>query len=292
MTELADAGAEAGENVDRVGTALAKARTGLGLSVADVAQQLKLAPRQIEALEQDRYDLLPAGTFARGMLRAYARLLKLDPAPLAERIAARTATPDNAAAVASARRPIPITDSRRRMNLVYAALSVAILLVIAGVVFEWQRESSSAADLSFVPAAAQAPAETQRTEIASAVAAPNLSPLAAAESPAPAAAATPAAPAPAAAIARAAPEVRGAGGAGTRRIVMKFERTSWVEIRGRDGKPLISQLNPGGTEQTVEGRPPFAVVIGNAQYVRLSYDDKPVDLSPHVKVEVARFTLD
>jgi cytoskeleton protein RodZ len=291
LTEGEDAGAEAGgEAGASVGSALSKAREGLGFSVADVAQQLKLAPRQIEALEQDRYDLLPAGTFARGMLRAYARLLKLDPAPLAERIAARTATPDNAAAVASARRPIPITDSRRRMNLVYAALSVAILLVIAGVVFEWQRESSSAAGLSFVPAAAQAPAETQRTEIASAVAAPNLSPLAAVESPAPAAA--PVVPAPAAAIARATPEIRGAGGAGTRRIVLKFERSSWVEIRGRDGKPLISQLNPGGTEQTVEGRPPFAVVIGNAQYVRLSYDDKPVDLSPHVKVEVARFTLD
>ena len=29
-------------------------------------------------------------------------------------------------------------------NLVYAALSVAILLAIAGVVFEWQRERSQA----------------------------------------------------------------------------------------------------------------------------------------------------
>jgi len=42
----------------------------------------------------------------------------------------------------------------------------------------------------------------------------------------------------------------------------------------------------------VVGVPPFEVVIGNAQQVRLFYNDKPVDLIPHVKVEVARFTLE
>ena len=73
---------------------------------------------------------------------------------------------------------------------------------------------------------------------------------------------------------------------------MKFARASWVEIRDGQGKPLISQLNPGGSEAVVEGRPPFALIIGNAQHVRLSYDDRSIDLAPHVKVEVARFTLD
>jgi cytoskeleton protein RodZ len=55
---------------------------------------------------------------------------------------------------------------------------------------------------------------------------------------------------------------------------------------------LLSQLNPAGSEQAVEGRPPFSLVIGNAQYVRLSYEDREIDLTPHVKVEVARFTLE
>ncbi|MGH8674850.1 MAG: helix-turn-helix domain-containing protein [Burkholderiales bacterium] len=278
MSERSDAGESVGEE-------LARARAALGLSVADVVQHLKFSPRQIEALEQGRYELLPTGTFARGMLRAYARLLRLDPAPLIQRIAERVAVPDNAATVASARRPIPITDSNHRGNLIYAALSLAILGAIAGVVFEWQRERSGSARLVFVPAAAQAPllstqaplesgqapASTERTAVASTVAAPGLSPLPQAE------------PA----------DAGSSSGTGdTKRIVMKFERSSWVEIRGHDGKPLISQLNPGGTEQAVEGKPPFALVIGNAQYVRLSYGDRPIDLAPHVKVEVARFTLD
>ena len=122
------------------------------------------------------------------MVRAYARLLKLDAEPLVGRMAARVAVPDNAVAVASVRRPIPITDSARRTNLIYVAGSLAVLGVIAAVAFEWQHERADAARLAFVPAA-QAPgappepppaaaAETP----ASAVAPPNLSPLAAAAS--------------------------------------------------------------------------------------------------------------
>ncbi|HYL88646.1 MAG TPA: helix-turn-helix transcriptional regulator, partial [Burkholderiales bacterium] len=59
-----------------VGGTLKAAREERGLSIAEVAQSLKFAPRQLEALEQERFDLLPGGTFVRGMVRSYARLLK------------------------------------------------------------------------------------------------------------------------------------------------------------------------------------------------------------------------
>jgi cytoskeleton protein RodZ len=280
MTEHNDAG-------DGVGEDLARARKALGFSVADVAQQLKFSVRQIEALEQGRFAELPTGTFGRGMVRAYARLLKLDPEPLVQRVAGRTATPDNAAAVASVRRPIPITDSSRRTNLIYAALSLAILVVIGGVVFEWQRERSGAARMTFVPAAAQAPLQSTPAPANPApqqvaAAAPSQLPTPVAEQAGQPAQAEKAAAAPPAAVAK----------AGMRRIQMKFERESWVEIRGRDGKILTSELNQGGTEKVVDGNPPFTLIIGNAHHVKLSYDERPIDLAPHVKVEVARFTLD
>jgi cytoskeleton protein RodZ len=266
MTDSADvADAAAG-----VGEELARGRAALGLSIADIARQLKFAARQIEAMEQERFEELPSGTFARGMVRSYARLLKLDAEALVGRMAARVAVPDNAEAVASARRPIPITDSARRSNLLYAASSVAILMVIGAVAFEWQRERSSAARLSFVPAA-QAPAEPKQVAAASPVAMQplNLDSQATSET---------ASPSPVA--------------EGNRRIVMKFDRPSWVEVRGRGGKTLFSRLNAAGTEQTIEGQPPFSLVIGNAQHVRMSYEDRQIDLAPHVKVEVARFTLE
>ena len=276
---VADADAAAG-----VGEELARARAALGLSIADVAQQLKFAARQIEAMEQARFEALPSGTFARGMVRSYARLLKLDAENLVGRMAARVAVPDNAAAVANTRRPIPITDSNRRTNLIYAALSVAILGVIAAVVFEWQRERSSATRLSFV-AAAKLPAEVEPQRLAAV--SPSASPVEMKpsnidslpgldETP-------PAVPSPA---------TPSAVAEGNRRIILRFERASWVEIRGRDGKALLSQLNSAGSERAVEGKPPFSLIIGNAQHVRLSYEDRQIDLAPHVKVEVARFTLD
>ena len=283
MTEAAAVPDAAADAAPGVGAELASARAALGLSIADVAQQLKVAARQIEAMEQERFEALPSGTFARGMVRSYARLLKLDAEKLVGRMAARVAVPDNAEAVASTRRPIPITDSHRRGNLVYVVLSVAMLGVIVSVVFEWQRERSTAARMSFVPAAKQAE-EPQRLAAASSAASAvemtpsNISPPAVADE------AALAAPTPAsAAVAMA---------EGHRRLLLKFERPSWVEIKGRDGKTLHSQLNPAGSEQTVEGRPPFSIIIGNAQHVRLSYEDRQIDLAPHVKVEVARFTLE
>jgi cytoskeleton protein RodZ len=284
MTDSVDAAAGVGEE-------LARARAALGLSVGDVARQLKFAARQIEALEQGRYDALPAGTFARGMVRAYGRLLKLDAEALVARMAARVAAPDNAEAVASARRPIPITDAARRTNLIYAALSVAILGVIAAVAFEWQQDRANAARLSFVPAAKTplaAPAPAAASVAARAVTPPNLSPLAAAETFQ--AVQSPPSSGPQQAAQRAAASRPASDG--THRISMKFERESWVQIRGADGKPLTSQLNAAGSERTVEGKAPFALIIGNAQYVQLSYDERQIDLAPYVKVEVARFTLD
>jgi cytoskeleton protein RodZ len=272
--QVADADVDAAAGVG-VGEELSKARSALGLSIADIARQLKFAARQIEAMEQERFEDLPSGTFARGMVRSYARLLKLDAEDLVGRMAARVAVPDNAAAVASVRRPIPITDDVRRLNFVYAAFSVAILGVIGAVVFEWQRERAAAARLTFVPAAQQAAAtmEPQRYAAAAPVelSPSNLAAQTLAEAPAPA---------------------EKTVAQGNRRIVLKFAGASWVEIRGRDGKTLLSQLNPAGSEQTVEGVPPFSLVIGNAQQVRLSYADRQIDLAPHVKVEVARLTLD
>ncbi len=60
------------------GTLLRAGREAAGLSVAAVAQQLKLAPRQIAAIEDGDYTKLPGRTFIRGFVRNYARLLRLD----------------------------------------------------------------------------------------------------------------------------------------------------------------------------------------------------------------------
>ncbi|MGH8744637.1 MAG: helix-turn-helix domain-containing protein, partial [Burkholderiales bacterium] len=65
-----------------VGRVLSSARERQGLSVSDVARQLKLAVRQVEALEADDFKSLPRITFVRGFIRNYAKLVQIDAEPL------------------------------------------------------------------------------------------------------------------------------------------------------------------------------------------------------------------
>ena len=72
------------------GAILAAQREALGLSVEQVATQLNLAIRQIQAMETDHFSALPGIATARGFIRSYAKLLGLDPAPLLVRLGQQT----------------------------------------------------------------------------------------------------------------------------------------------------------------------------------------------------------
>lgn len=71
-----------------------------------------------------------------------------------------------------------------------------------------------------------------------------------------------------------------------------FDGDSWVEVRDKSGKIIYSQLNLKGSQEVIRGTPPFSLVVGNAARVKLFYNDKPVDLAPHTKVDVARLTIE
>ena len=269
--------------------ALAQAREAAGMSLEEAARQLKFAPRQLQALEAGELQRLPGGTFVRGMVRSYARLLHLDPEPLLAQVGAHAAPQDAERLAQRFRQPVPFSDGARRSNLAYVALSLALLAVVVVVALEWRQERASAPRMAFV-SAAQQPAEPPRAAIAEP---PRVTVASAAPSPRVQAARVQATQGPAKqvqvpAAARSADEPAAAGQG---RIVLQFDGESWVEIHSGTGKLLVAQLHASGTERVVSGVPPFAVVIGNAQQVRLSYNDKPVDLTPYVKVEVARFTL-
>jgi cytoskeleton protein RodZ len=310
--------------------ALASARQAAGLSIEEAARQLKFAPRQIEALEAGELQRLPGGTFVRGMVRSYAKLLRIDAEPLLAHIAAQVPPPDDERLAHRYRQPVPFSDGARRSNYLYVALSLVLLVAVAAVALQWRQERASSRTLAFV-SAAQMPAEPSKAGAApaptEAPAAPPASKPASAAKPTPkpkpetapqAAKPAEAAPQPSkpavvasapvkpAAVASApvkpavaaSPPVAPAASAatapvpsGTGRITLQFEGESWVEIRSGSGKLLVASLHTAGTERLVSGVPPFEMVIGNAQQVRLTYNDKPVDLTPYVKVEVARFTL-
>jgi cytoskeleton protein RodZ len=64
------------------GLILAAERQARGWSVEYVASHLKLAIRQVHALEEDRYDALPNPVVIRGFIRIYAKMLNIDSDPL------------------------------------------------------------------------------------------------------------------------------------------------------------------------------------------------------------------
>lgn len=68
------------------GALLRQLREQAGVHVAALAVALKVPVRQIEALEQDRLDLLPDHTFARALAGSICRHLRADVRPILERL--------------------------------------------------------------------------------------------------------------------------------------------------------------------------------------------------------------
>ncbi len=264
------------------GRALAAAREARGLSQADVAVQLRLSPRQIRAIEEEDLAGLPEGPFVRGYVRNFARLVDLPPEPLLALLNAKLkpADPLRGAGEGAGRAVSPLQRVPREPISGRLAVGAALLALVVFAVFGWWTLRS--AD----PQAGGAAAEP------SAVAAG--SPAAASETPA---AATPAAESgtapPAAAVAEAPAAAAPPAALSDTALRLTFRDRSWVEVRQADGAVLLSQINAAGTARTIDGVPPYTLVIGNASKVDLEFRGRTVDLAPGIsRDDVARLRLE
>ena len=131
----------------KVGAQLCAERKRLGLTVADIAQRLKYAPRQVEALESDRLEALPGLTFTRGFIRGYAKLLGLNSDPLVamlEKSIERDAGPTTLQlqSVSAARAQFPERGRARTWPWV---LAIALAIVVLGgySIYNWHHGRDS-----------------------------------------------------------------------------------------------------------------------------------------------------
>lgn len=256
-----------------VGEQLRLAREAAQLSLDEVAHALKFSPRQIESLEADNFAALPGATIVRGFVRSYARLLKLDADALLQQL-----EPVMPSMPAEVRPPenMGVASQPRGVRELSPLVTVALVLLLAAVMLVlWH---------FFGPAVPQTQTTTAMPEQA---ATPVQTPVPVDGQVLPAA--TPAAlpaenamPPQAALLASAdAPALRFA-----------FAERSWVEVTDANRQLLHSGENPGGSQLTLTGKPPFDIVIGNASKVTLTYGEKSIDLLPHMRAEVARLTLE
>lgn len=78
---------------------------------------------------------------------------------------------------------------------------------------------------------------------------------------------------------------------GSSRLRMRFSGDSWVEVREAGGRVVFSKLARAGSGEEIVGKAPLTVVVGNVSAAQLSFNDRPVDLAPHTKANVAKLTL-
>ena len=216
------------------------AREARGLSLSDVAEQIRIRSVYLASIEEENWNAIGAPVYIRGFLRTYARFLGIDPE---EAVAAFNRTQPAmppALGLPATEQPTAEAAARRGSVLVWVAAAVAVLL-IAFVVYNelTMRRGGATADVS------QTSAQPSPTVAASATA--TASP-----------AASPA----------------GAGPDGTKTLALVLSAPSWLRVTV-DGSVSMEGTFPAGTSKTFHGKSAL-VRIGNAGGVKIYVDGKDV----------------
>ncbi len=323
-TDIAGAGAGPG-------AMLRAAREKQGLHIAALAAAIKVSPRKLDALENDRWQELPDATFTRALAQTVCRTLKIDAKPILNKLpqAAPVALEsyDNGLNAPFRERP-----GREEPGMAGAAVrpmvwGAALLMLAALLVYVlpedlWSRLSGpravavpAAAPVSLPPAA---PAVVTTTVLvapeaasAAAVAPDSLASAAAVTAPvAPAVvpalvpalvpavvppavpAVTPAARPVVAAVSTAVLPVAAPAAPISSLVQLSSAKASWVEARDARGATLLSRTVLPGEKVDLDGKLPIRLTIGNASATQLAFRGQPVDLASRTRDNVARVELE
>ena len=313
------------------GAMLRQAREAAGMHVAALAVALKVPVSKLEALESDRYDDLPDAVFVRALASSVCRTLRVDAAPVLERLPQTQAprlNPDDAGINTPFR-----AQNERRSRLVSeyrfspTLLAVPLLCIGALAIYLWPRFSPSlpepAAPVTHPGAVVQAVPEPEPTPPPAVAPAPELaatgSAAAVAPTPAPApapvaVAVAPSAPAPApmpvpvpvpASVAPSAPAPApavsappGAPGSSVVAVpsansVLSFSATgsSWIKVTDANGQVTFQKTMSAGETASAGGVPPLSVVVGKADVTQVQVRGKAFDLQSLARDNVARFEV-
>ena len=296
---------DSAEEIQSIGQVLKAARLAQVMSAQDIARQLRLSEKQIEAIENDDHSKFPNQIFLRGFIRNYAKLVREDTKKFSQ-LLGETFPPTSTQAITFSVDGTPFIPDHKKSkgNLI---ILLIVVLVSSLLVYEVYRsggddpktneniENGTVAEtiIQLETEIEQVPEDNQNQ--LSSVIKSNGSDFNVL-------------------IEEVEVDEQGGdfldkeqkvetalevedkpvenGGGGTLRF--KFTGESWVEVKDAEGKKIFSQTSPGNTEETVNGSPPFSLTIGNAASVRLFYNDEPVDLILYTNTNggVARLSLD
>ncbi|MDR9754479.1 helix-turn-helix domain-containing protein [Pseudomonas sp. SZMC_28357] len=122
------------------GETLRQARESNGWSLAEVALKLNLTVTSLSNLEAGAFDKLPGHTFARGYIRAYAKLLGMDQTVLVQQFDQSTGTDSQGSNVHSLGR---IEEPSRVSHTILRIVSLLLLIAVIGGGFVWWQDQTS-----------------------------------------------------------------------------------------------------------------------------------------------------
>lgn len=299
------------------GLLLRQAREQQQMSVQALASTLKVPVYKLQALEEDRWDVLTDSVFTRSLALSVCRLLHIPAEPvlagLPKHEAAKLASnPEGINAPFKEKTLRSLMSSSQDSGSSNAVKVVAALLIAvaggAGLYFvpQWQaaEEAQAAAapgeaatdEPLFMPQLQTEPetpvAEPSEAKSESATAVTAASAAAVDTTANPPAAATAAAEA-AKAVA-AAPEPASKPAATANGRVLRFAATgeSWVQVRDAQQQVVMEKMLKAGDvyQEAAAGRP-LQIVVGNASATTLEIDGVATDLTASAKNNVARFEV-
>ncbi|MCZ6616793.1 MAG: DUF4115 domain-containing protein [Gammaproteobacteria bacterium] len=282
------------EIMEGPGVALGAARDSLGITCREIAEALNLSQHVVEAIEANDYENLPAAVFTRGYIRAYARLLELDPDPFVAQFAAHD---DDDSAGEEISRNSTREFIREHPQWVLGGSAVVILLLL-GLVLLWsmtaffQTDDMKPAEQAIIVAptgaAEQVAGNRENNEQT-----PLPEPLAGAQNGGVRAGTETRSPETAAdlSVLPLGASVRRISAQGNDHLWFAFSDECWVEVLSTSGENLYSELSRSGQTLELVGSGPFRILLGYAPGVRMAFNGEPVVLGPHTRNNVANLVL-
>jgi cytoskeleton protein RodZ len=121
-----------------IGSSLREARLRQELDFPELEERTKIRPKYLRALEDERFDILPAPTYVRGFLRSYAEALGLDGQPFVDEYNSRFTVGEDDTPLRARRAPAPRRERGPRESRMAVAALVAIAVATALVIAAWK----------------------------------------------------------------------------------------------------------------------------------------------------------
>lgn len=322
MAELQDTDKEISDNSLQgkpvsFGAILQAAREAKQLTQQDVSNNLRYSVKQVNALENGEFQLLPDAMITRGFIRNYAKLLEIDAEPLlASYRQIVSAEDDNKISVRSSMRPVLLTKESPPW-LKYILTSILVLLFLLAWLFyvDYMPKPTSVSDEKTPEVIEEnAPTTTQSLPEAALPAAQRLAegdvmtPDVLAEPDINLNAGAVQAPMNVADVKQTTPlsqidfkplapsvsqQIQAPAITGTdKAVTMAFTAQTWVSVTDKSGSVVYEKMSHNGDVEAINAPLPLNLVIGNASATKLNVGGKDVDLTSNTKNNVARITLE